>query len=100
MKRFFQVVITFLMVIVSFRYFEARFIGDRFVNYSVYIFMIISIAIPMRYFFAKRGLFVLPVQMIVIGMVLTIVMAQVSWGQSYGDPIIVLIPYMVWIFFF
>ncbi|HWD90603.1 MAG TPA: hypothetical protein VG367_20900 [Mucilaginibacter sp.] len=100
MKKFIPVLIVFLMVIFSFRFFEATFLSQSVVNYIVYLFMLFAIAISLRYFFVKPRLFTLPLQMIVISIVFSIVMAYTAWGQSYGDSITVIIPYMVWIFFF
>ncbi len=100
MKKFLQVLIVFLMVIFSLRFFEATFLNQSVVNYLVFSFLIISIIISLRYFFVKRRLFVLPVQMIVVSMIFSLVMAYASWGQSYADSLVVITPYMIWAFFF
>src|ERR1035437_3742421 len=95
-----QILFVFLLVVVSFRFFEARFLNESFTNYLVFLYALSAIALSMPYAFPKRIGFVFPIQLIVLSMIISIVMARISWGQSFMDSIIVTVPLMLWVFFF
>jgi len=95
-----SILFIFLLVVVSFRFFDARFINESFTNYSVYLFSICTIALSVQYLFPPRIGFVLPVQLILFSIMISIVMAKLSWDQSIKDGIVASIPLMLWILFF
>lgn len=95
-----QALFVFLLVVVSFRFFDARFLDVRFTNYFVFLFILSAIAVSVPYIFPTRIGFVLPVQLIILSMLVSIVMANISWEQSLMDSIIMTVPLMLWFFFF
>ena len=95
-----QILFVFLLVVVSFRFFEARFLNESFTNYLVVLYVLSAIALSMPYAFPKRIGFVFPIQLIVLSMIISIVMARISWGQSLKETILVTVPLMLWFFFF
>ena len=95
-----QVLFVFLLVVVSFHFFDARFLNKSFTNYTVFYYSLVAIIISIPHVFIKRIGFVLPVQLICLSMLVSVVMAKIFWGQSLMDSIIVTVPLMLWIFFF
>lgn len=95
-----QVLFVFLFVIFSIRFFEAAFIDKSFLNYGNFISVLLAAALSLPYFFIRRRGFILPVQLMFIAIVISIVMAYISWGQSFSDSVTETVPYMVWILFF
>ena len=95
-----KVLFVFLLVVVSFRFFDARFLNKSFMNYTVFYYSLVAIIISIPHVFIKRIGFVLPVQLICLSMLVSVVMAKIFWGQSLMDSIIVTVPLMLWIFFF
>ena len=95
-----QVLFVFLLVVVSFHFFDARFLNKSFTNYTVFYYALVAIIISIPHIFIKRIGFVLPVQLICLSMLVSVVMAKIFWGQSLMDSIIVTVPLMLWIFFF
>lgn len=99
MKKY-QVLFVFFIVVFSFRLFEATFIDKSIVNYSGFIPILIVIAVSAPFFFTKHKIFVLPVQLIVISIFFSMLMAYLSWGQSFTESITETVPFLVWILFF
>ncbi len=100
MTKPFKVLFVFLLVIVSFRFFDTTFLSESFKNYFEFLFILSAIGLSMPYVFSTRIGFVLPVQLIVLSMLVSMVMANISWGQSFIDSIIATVPLMLWLFFF
>lgn len=100
MKRKIQVLFIFFLTAVSLNFFDATFLPKSFVQYTVFLTLAFSIALSVPYAFPKREGFVLPVQLIVLSILISIFMAAVSWGQSFRDSIIETASYSIWIFFF
>jgi hypothetical protein len=95
------IVFIFLLVAFSIQLFEARFLQQDIVIYLSFIYIFTAIVISSRYMFPEiNSGFVLPVQLICVSVVLSILMAYLSWGQSIMDSIKSTIPYMVWFFFY
>jgi hypothetical protein len=100
MKRYLQIVFVFLIVIFSFRFFEAKFIDNKLLNAVSFLANLISILLSIPFLFHKRKLFILPVQLIVGSIFFSILMSYISWGQSFANSFTETIPYSVWILFF
>jgi hypothetical protein len=100
MKKYAQIIFVFLIVIFSFRFYDARFIDKTFINYANFLFLLIVIVLSIPFCLPKRKAFVLPVQLIVFSIFFSILMAHFSWGQSFTECMIATVPYTVWIFFF
>lgn len=99
MKKY-QIAFVFFLALFSFRFYEAHFIDKSILNTSHFVVTLIAILISLPYFISKRKVFVLPVQLIVVSVILSIFMAYISWEQSFLDSLIETAPYMIWIFFF
>jgi hypothetical protein len=95
-----QILFVFLLVVVSFRFFDARFLNESFTNYFVFLYVLSAITLSISYVFTERIGFVFPVQLIVLSMLISIAMAGISWGQSLKETILVTVPLMLWVFFF
>ena len=100
MTKGFQIVLLFLFVLICLRFFDARFADKSFVNYLVFFTLLGSIVISIPFVLPKSRGFVLPVQLIVLSIVMSILMANITWEQSLRESIIETTPYMIWIFFF
>jgi hypothetical protein len=100
MIKSFKILLVALLVVCSFHFFEAKFLSKAFVYYLPFFYVAFAIAISMPFFFAQREGFVLPVQLIVIAMLISIFFAHLSWGQGFTNSILGTIPMMLWAFFF
>ncbi len=100
MMKSFQILFISLLVVFSFQFFEARFLSKFFVLYLPFLYVSFAIAISIPFFFTQRQGFVLPVQLIVLSMLVSIFIAHMSWGQGYQNSIFGTVPMMLWIFFF
>jgi len=89
-----------LLVVCSFHFFEANFLSKAFVYYLPFFFVAFAIVLSMPYFFTQRQGFVLPVQLIVLSMLISIFFAHLSWGQDFTNCILGTLPMMLWVFFF
>lgn len=95
-----RIIFVFLMVLIAFRFFDARFLNKHGINMIVYLFYAAAFILSLFHFSLKREGFVLPVQLIVISIITSIFMANQFWGQNIKNTLIVTIPFMTWIFFF
>ena len=96
----FQILLVSLLVVCSFHFFEAKFLGKAFVYYLPFFYVSFAIAISIPFFITQREGFVLPVQLIVLAMVISMVFAHLSWGQGFTNCLLGTIPMMLWVFFF
>jgi len=95
-----QVLLVILVIIVSFKFFDAQFINPSIVNYSLYICLIGVVIISLPYVAPLNKGFVFPVQLLFISFIISIIMANLYWDQSLKDSVIATMPYFVVIFFF
>ena len=95
-----QILFIFVLVIVSFRFFDASFINEQFVNYFVFLFVLSAILLSIPFFFIRPEGFVLPIQLIVLSMLVSVFIAYISWGQGFIYSIMGIVPMLLWIFFF
>jgi len=89
-----------LLLPISISFFEARFLPKSLVNYSNFLFCGIAFVVSLPFMFIRKRGFVFPIQLIVLAMVISLFMAQISWGQSISNSIKSTVPVSLWIFFF
>lgn len=95
-----QKIFLILLVILSLRFFGARFLPSSLVNYSEFLFALVVVAISVPYIFRRRVAFVLPLQLMILAIFISMIMAYVSWDQGLKDTLVATIPWSLWIFFF
>ena len=95
-----RLIFIILLIPISINFFEARFVPKSIVNYSNFLFCTIAFVVSLPFMFIRRKGFVFPVQLIVLSMIISLFMAQISWGQSLSNSIKSTIPVSLWIFFF
>ncbi len=95
-----QVLFVFFIVIVSFHFFDARFLSERYTNYFVFVYILSAITLSVPNLFRSRNGFILPIQLISFSIFISIFIARISWGQSFIESIIVTVPLLLWLFFF
>ncbi len=95
-----RIIFVFFLVIVSFDFFEARFLSRNITLYFQFLYIAFAIGISLPFIFRKTVGFVLPVQLIFLSMLISIVMAYISWEQGLMQSLLATVPYMLWIFFF
>lgn len=100
MVHHFRNIFIFVLVIVSMKFFEARFFPGDLTTYIQFFGILGSIAISIPYVFAKRAGFVFPVQLLFFSILLSGLMAKIFWDQGITDTIKATLPYLLWIFFF
>jgi len=89
----------FLLIAVSLKIFDATIAQTGILKNLIYGASLIFILMSLPFLFKKKGGFILPVQLISISIVISIFMAQYTWGQplSYAGTTI---PYLLWFTFF
>lgn len=89
----------FFLVICSLKFFDATIAQSGILKALTYGYILIAILISLPYFFKFKGGFVLPVQLISAAVIISIFMAQITWGQglSYAPTTF---PYLIWLVFF
>ena len=100
MKKHFQIIFLFLLIVISFNFFEAALFREGVAKYIQFGYILIAIIISLPYAFPKWEGFVVPVQLIFGAVTLSILMAYISWGQGFTDSLKATVPLMLWIFFF
>jgi hypothetical protein len=100
MNKYIIPIIIFLIILISLKFFEARFLGDLIGIKLPVIFITILVGISLIYFFSCKGKFVLPVQLLTISLLFSIVSAYIVWGQSIMDSLMRTMPLAVVPFFF
>lgn len=95
-----KTIFLFLLVIFSLKIFDATIATTGVLKSLCYGFMFIGIALSLPHFFKFKGGFVLAVQLICISVVLSVFMAQYTWGQGFSNSPTT-IPYAIgFVFFF
>ncbi|WP_198550878.1 hypothetical protein, partial [Salegentibacter salarius] len=100
MRRQLEIAFVFLLVIISFKFFDARFLNDSILNYLLFLTLIITIIISVPYILPPNKGFVLPVQLLLGSMFISIIMAGLYWDQSLLDSLIAVAPYLIFFIFF
>ncbi|MBD1394648.1 hypothetical protein [Mucilaginibacter glaciei] len=90
----------FLLVIFSLKIFDATIAATGVLKALCYAFMFVGIAISLPHFFKFKGGFVLAVQLISVSVLISVFMAQYTWGQGLSNSPTT-IPYAIgFVFFF
>lgn len=100
MVRKFQILFVFLLVIFSFRFFEATFLDETNTTYLRFIFTGLAILISIPFINRKQVGFVFPIQLIFTSMLISIFVAYYYLGQEFMDSVKSTVPLMLWLFFF
>lgn len=95
-----QILFIFVLVIMSLRFFDAKFLDPSLVNYLTFIYMLGAIVMSIPYIMPKQQGFVLPVQLMVMSALISIAMAYLTWGQGIKDTLVETTPFLIWIVFF
>lgn len=95
-----QILMIILIVLISLRFFDAVFLNKRLVNYVVFLSLAGIAAISFPYFASFKKGFVLPVQLIVVSVFISIFAAVIFWEQELRETLIVTSSYFIWLFFF
>jgi hypothetical protein len=92
-------VFVFFLVIFSLKFFDATIAQSGILKSVSYGYILIGILLSLPFIFKFKGGFVLPVQLISIAIIISIFMAQITWGQglSYAPTTF---PYLIWLVFF
>jgi hypothetical protein len=100
MRRQLEIAFVFLLVIISLKFFDARFLNDSALNYLLFLTLIITIIISVPYVLPRNKGFVFPIQLLLASMFISIIMAGLYWDQSLVDSLIAIAPYLIFFFFF
>lgn len=100
MKRHLEIAFVFLLVIISLKFFDARFLNESMVNYLLFLTLIGTVIISLSYVVPRSKGFVFPIQLLLGSMFISIIMAGLFWDQSLLDSLIALAPYLIFCFFF
>jgi hypothetical protein len=100
MKRHFQILFIFLLVVVSFNFFEAKFLPEGITRLMQFLFVFAAIVLAFPFSFPKWEGFVFPIHLMILSMVMSIFLSYLSWAQGFIDSIKATVPLMLWIFFF
>jgi len=77
-----KTIFIFFLVVVSINFFEAQFLDEKTFTYLQFFYMTIAIILSLPYFFHRRTGFVFPVQLMVVSILFSMVMAYVSWART------------------
>ncbi|PRX39840.1 hypothetical protein [Salegentibacter salegens] len=100
MKRHLEIAFVFLLVIISFQFFDAQFLNESIVRYLLFISLIVTVIISVPYVIPPNKGFVFPIQLLLASMLISVLMAGLFWDQSLKESLVALAPYLVLIFFF
>lgn len=95
MNKYLQAGIIFIVILISLKFFEVRFLGDIIGIKLPFLFVFVLVFISLKYFFACKGSFVLPVQLLTFSMLFSVVSAYLVWNQSIMDSLVRTIPLTV-----
>ena len=100
MRRQLEIAFVFLLIIISFKFFDALFLNDSIVNYILYLTLISGFLISIPFLVPENKGFVFPIQLIFVSVLISILMANLYWDQSITDNIIASLPFLIIAFFF
>lgn len=100
MTKYLQIIFIFLLVLTSFSFFGANFLNKSFVNYTVFLFVLSAILISTAFVFKKGGGFNNAIRLIILSILISVLMAYFSWGQSIAVSLTYTMPFLLWVFFF
>jgi hypothetical protein len=94
-----KAIFLFLLVICSLKFFDATIAATGALKNLCYGVMLIAIVMSLPYLFKFKGGFVLPVKLISLSVLLSVFMAQYTWGQGLSNSPTT-IPYAIGFVFF
>ncbi len=101
MRRLIEISFVSLLIIISIKFFDARFLNESILNYLLFISLVFTVVISIPYIIPRSNKgFVFPVQLLLGSIVISIIMAGLYWDQSLKDSLIAIAPYLIFIFFF
>lgn len=100
MKRHLEIALVFLLIIISLQIFDARFLNDTIVRYLLFLTLIGTVIISVPYVLPRSKGFVFPIQLLLVSMCISIIMAGLYWDQNIVDSLIATAPYLIFFFFF
>ena len=96
----FQTYFLIILIICAINFFDLQIIKGSFIRYIQFSYLIIAIIMAIPYIFTKDKGFVMPIQLIVGSVFLSIFIATFSRGQSLIDSAIGSTPLLIWSMFF
>jgi hypothetical protein len=100
MKRQLEIVFVFMLIIISLKFFDARFLNNSILNYLLFLTLIVAVVISLPYVVPPNKGFVFPVQLLLGSIFFSIIMAGLFWDQSLLDSLVAIAPYLIFCFFF
>lgn len=100
MKRQLEIVFVFMLIIISLKFFDARFLNDSILNYLLFLTLIVVLLVSLPFVVPPNKGFVFPVQLLLASIFFSIIMGGLFWDQSLLDSLIAIAPYLIFCFFF
>ncbi|MGB5555907.1 MAG: hypothetical protein WBM83_14720 [Flavobacteriaceae bacterium] len=95
-----QIVFVFTLVIVSLKFFDAHFLNETLVNYSLFLMILFTVFISVPYVIPENKGFVFPVQLFLASVLVSVLMSYQYWDQPLKDGLLATAPYLILILFF
>lgn len=99
-KSLIQITFLILVVAISLKFFDAKFMDPKLVKYSAFLTTWIMIGLSIFQILKQKGEFTLPVRLIFFSIIFSIFMAYYSWDQSLFDGLLETTEFMLWPLFF
>jgi len=100
MKRQLEIVFVFMLIIISLKFFDARFLNDSILNYLLFLTLIVVLVVSLPFVVPHNKGFVFPVQLLLASIFFSVIMGGLFWDQSLLDSLIAIAPYLIFCFFF
>jgi len=100
MKKQLEIVFVFMLIIISLKFFDARFLNESILNYLLFLTLIAVVIVSVPFVVPTNKGFVFPVQLLLGSITFSIIMAGLFWDQSLLDSLIATAPYLIFCFFF
>ncbi len=100
MRKQLEIAFVFMLIFILFIFFDAQFLNQSLLNYLLFLTLIVVIIISIPYSIPRNKGFVLPVQLLLLSMFISILMAGIYWGQSLSYSLIATAPYLIFFVFF
>ncbi|MBB4080491.1 hypothetical protein GGR28_003125 [Lewinella aquimaris] len=100
MQKFLVILFVLTATAFSLKFFDAKLLPDKFLNYVNYALIGGSFLISFPQLIGVKGGFSPVVRLIIGAIVFSIPMAYLVWGQGLSTSIFETLPYLSWIYFF
>lgn len=100
MRKQLEIALVFILIIILFKFFDAQFLNESLLNYLLFLTLIGTTIISVPYSVPRNTGFVFPVQLLLISILVSVLMAGLYWDQSIIDSLIATAPYLILFFFF